>query len=945
MNKQQLQQRLIAGLAEIPDNWALTPVAGKVPFLKGWQKAPQSKEAIKNYIRQGKTTGYGILTGDFSGLIALDIDGPAAMQELTRLQSEHKGTIPGTVSFTSGKKGRQQLLFSISQAQAEFIQSWGDFTHFAINCKGEGGNEQLDLRWNGCQSVLPPSHHPETGEYHWVYSPQDVPIAEIPDWLLLAFYEAKSPKPVPAKNTLPIQNYMPISLTTALSRLNRDALNGMGVGNRNGAMYALALDLIGCEAEFARLGQPASDRAYDIFLDACSRCAPGGGWGPGEWERIWKSAQKGTPQPAITRAAPDAVANCIQSAVRKSGGSMRSHPSNRLELSIDPNISRGVTVSLAETEPAEVDSRLQSDKIYRDLRRLEPLNFAYNEMLQEIVVGADRRPFSLENAKIDLIEDYGIITESGEEIVAKCALKLATKNTFNPIREYLESLPSSSNTSILDSVAQTYMGNSDPIHNTFVKRFLIAAVARIYEPGVKFEHSLVLQGPEALKKSTFFSILAGDKKYFDDSLGDLENKDSCLKLNRTWIAECSELENYTSRKGVAFIKAFLSSTNDKIRPPYGREVKDFPRRCVIVGTTNEDEFLPSTTGNRRFWVVPVRRQIDADALRRDRDTIWSAAVTAYKNGETYWGDDDLRHKSEALNQDYLTTDPWEEHITRFLEKRDKTTTSECLTELGLEIAKQTKREEMRVAGILRTLGWTRRTAMSGGRRVKLWERNPLTPPVPPDTTSKSEVVQAEIHSHKAIQNDVTTCTTFFSKKPTQMDVTKDEAESHSSTFFEKKVVSGGAGDENPQPIMDSDCTTSNSEVVSGGVGGAAPQNEWMTDESIQEIAGDLTLVGSPAEMAALLETYSSDEAREAMRAASKLLKGDERARVALLVAHAKKDFRGLMKCVSEQSAAFGQYVRIQPTPGTGIGMLKAWFINPKNGLIESDYFSKNDLTN
>lgn len=162
---------------------------------------------------------------------------------------------------------------------------------------------------------------------------------------------------------------------------------------------------------------------------------------------------------------------------------------------------------------------------------------------------------------------------------------------------------------------------------------MIGAVARALSPGCKLDTALILQGKQGFKKSTFFKILAGD--YFDDSLGAVSDKDERLKLHRFWFIEWSELESIFKGRDVSQTKAFLSSSIDAVRPPYCRDTQDFARASIIVATTNKDEFLSDETGNRRFWIIPVKKRIDTKLLRKERNAIWAAAVLAYKSGEQW----------------------------------------------------------------------------------------------------------------------------------------------------------------------------------------------------------------------------------------------------------------------------------------------------------------------
>jgi hypothetical protein len=176
------QQLLIDGLDQFPATWALTPVYGdKIPYRKNWQaETPIAKQLIERDIRNGKARGYGLRTGTVSGgIVAVDADGHAPHDKINELSGGVP--LPETVAFTSNKPGRCQYLFYVPQ------EYWGAIATKKISTgvKGDDGKEQkLELRWDGCQSVLPPSVHPETGCYRWRRSPEEVAIAPCPMWII-----------------------------------------------------------------------------------------------------------------------------------------------------------------------------------------------------------------------------------------------------------------------------------------------------------------------------------------------------------------------------------------------------------------------------------------------------------------------------------------------------------------------------------------------------------------------------------------------------------------------------------------------------------------------------------------------------------------------------------------------------------------------------------------
>ena len=183
---------LIEGLKLIPPDWKLTPLRdNKAPYRKAWQhEIPLTHASIIAEIESGKAQGYGIRTGSISGgTVAIDFDGSSAMQKALELSGGE--ALPDTVSFTSNRPGREQRLYLIPQ------EYWGDIktTKIKTGVTGDDGKpEQLELRWDGCQSVLPPSVHPQTGYYRWIRSPTEVDIAPAPMWVIEAMLVEREPQ-------------------------------------------------------------------------------------------------------------------------------------------------------------------------------------------------------------------------------------------------------------------------------------------------------------------------------------------------------------------------------------------------------------------------------------------------------------------------------------------------------------------------------------------------------------------------------------------------------------------------------------------------------------------------------------------------------------------------------------------------------------------------------
>src|SRR5581483_7104435 len=186
----------------------------------------------------------------------------------------------------------------------------------------------------------------------------------------------------------------------------------------------------------------------------------------------------------------------------------------------------------------------------------------------------------------------------------------ARDRPIHPVKAYLHALLWDG-VQRVDTWLSAYLGAEDTEYARAVgSRWLISAVARIYRPGVKADCCLILEGPQGIKKSTALRTLAGE--YFTDELADLGSKDAALQIRGVWIVEISELDSL-ARSEIASIKAFMSRTADRFRPPFGKRVVECPRQCVFAGTVNHTEYLRDETGARRFWPV-LCGTIDIEAL-------------------------------------------------------------------------------------------------------------------------------------------------------------------------------------------------------------------------------------------------------------------------------------------------------------------------------------------
>lgn len=269
---------------------------------------------------------------------------------------------------------------------------------------------------------------------------------------------------------------------------------------------------------------------------------------------------------------------------------------------------------------------------------------------------------------------YGIV--SSQKVDDALALEFEKKK-FHPIREYIraqkwDGIPRV-NTLLID-----YFGAEDNAYTrAAIRKTLMAAVARVFEPGIKFDTALILVGEQGTYKSTFVKKLG--MEWFSDTFTTVQGKESFEQIQGAWLIEMAELSGLKKAE-VESIKHYISKREDTFRPAYGRTVETYKRQCVFFGTTNNKDFLRDPTGNRRFMPIDVRpeyatKSVNDDLTQDEVNQIWAEAYQLYLAKEPLYlvGDEDIiakieQHKhSEAderkgIIEEYLNTkfpDDWD----------------------------------------------------------------------------------------------------------------------------------------------------------------------------------------------------------------------------------------------------------------------------------------------
>lgn len=310
--------------------------------------------------------------------------------------------------------------------------------------------------------------------------------------------------------------------------------------------------------------------------------------------------------------------------------------------------------------------------------------------------------------------------------VGRAVQAAARHNPVHPVREYLDGLIWDGKRR-LDTWLVAYLHAEESEYIRAIgPRFLISAVARIYEPGCQVDHMLVLEGPQGRRKSQSLQALAVRPEWFSDRLSHMASKDAAIEVAGVWLFELAEMDALT-RASSSTAKAFLTRRHDRFRPPYGKHTVSSPRQCVFAGTINPPVggYLKDLTGGRRFWPVACAGMIDADGIERDRDQLWAEAVHRYHGGDKWWLETPALEALATTEQTArLVSDSWTQPITQWLgaDKNDVTIAAVLQGALGIQPADQSHSDEIRVAKVLMDLGYERYLGRTGSSRQKRYRR-------------------------------------------------------------------------------------------------------------------------------------------------------------------------------------------------------------------------------
>lgn len=263
-----------------------------------------------------------------------------------------------------------------------------------------------------------------------------------------------------------------------------------------------------------------------------------------------------------------------------------------------------------------------------------------------------------------LENDYEI---TGKEKIRDALDMVITKHQRHPIREYFSSLVWDG-TPRLERLIIDYAGAEDTeLTRTMTRIHFTAAVARVMNPGCKYDYCLILAGPQGAGKSSLIRIMGGE--YYKDGLTSMEGKEGAEQVQGSHLIEIGELDGMR-RSEITAVKQFITNQVDEFRPAYGTRKEKVYRQCVFFGTTNEQLFLKDETGNRRFPIIAINPELRKhgeywfEELEAERDQLWAEAVEYWRRGEKLCLPKYLDDKMKQRQADYSDDDTDMEGVLR-----------------------------------------------------------------------------------------------------------------------------------------------------------------------------------------------------------------------------------------------------------------------------------------
>lgn len=316
------------------------------------------------------------------------------------------------------------------------------------------------------------------------------------------------------------------------------------------------------------------------------------------------------------------------------------------------------------------------------------------------------------------------------DLVRRAVNYIGKQNIFDSAIEWINNLPVWDGISRVDTFLPTYFKTVDSLYTRGVSQYIWTALAgRVLSPGCKVDMAVILVGDEGLQKSTAIAAMVPAQDFFTEISFNDNDVDNARKMRGKLIAEIAELRGLHTKEREGIL-AFMTRTHEDWTPKFKEFNVIFPRRLLMMGTTNKTEIFTGEAGDRRWLPISVIHA-DAQAIARDRNQLWAEAKMLYELFGINW---QVERIAREARKAYVETDPWQEVVERWLNgtdsmgenipaNREFVKINDILREaVFLETNKHDKRAEMRIAKILKTLGYERSRTLVGEHQHKGWTK-------------------------------------------------------------------------------------------------------------------------------------------------------------------------------------------------------------------------------
>lgn len=653
----------------------------KAPLLKDWQNRSLTPAEIAGM--NGKVLCVGVRCGaEADNLLIVDIDGLSALRFVQ--ESGCSITDSGWRITRNNAADRLKVAFQINDSEVEeLLGARGK----AVYPTGDG--EQIELFWSKGQAIVLGDHKSSGGHYLWEGEPDQLgpPTSQWRDLLLKILLSGLKPSRV-------------------------TATSGDWVD-------CIPCPICGRDAPDCRI-----NAAENMVL-----CHHGKRWHPPEM-RVGETREFSGSLWAFIREQDTVIGRASLFKIHEE----RPTPT----LAHSPN---GPVAALISHLPSGWDEKgrpttANAGALFTLLQQSGfGDRFRFNLLTLEVELdGVELSPTQAETAYVHFQQQGYNVTQQASLDALRT---IAEPNSFHPVQDYLSSLRDVPPVDISRLASQYFrpaeQSGPQTIYDRMIQMTLVAAVARVMQEGVKHDTCTVLKGKQGIRKTSFWQALFGE--FFDVFRHGINDKDGLLCVHQSWGLELGELDNITSSFKAGALKNFLSTSVDSFRAPYGRKVAKAPRRSIFVGSCNRSDFLHDETGDRRFWVIPVElphgMKIDVEALARDRDGIWKAALELQRRGARHWLDDHDDALNNELNKDFAA-DSWADDAVDSYLQRNPTLRSIIPSELQNHVIGQidnagpAPKVQQEVKRVMSRRGWTLRRlskAKGGQERPRRWVRD------------------------------------------------------------------------------------------------------------------------------------------------------------------------------------------------------------------------------